>query len=134
MASGVESEAAGLHIVFEAVPESVPEARLRVRSWCEQARVACRIRGDLLLAVTEAAANVVRHAYPEGRRGTFSLDVRRTAGDVVVEIRDAGVGMEAAAPSPGGGLGLQIIRRLFPGVTLCEADPGTRVTIRGHAG
>jgi anti-sigma regulatory factor (Ser/Thr protein kinase) len=134
MACGVESESGCLHILFDAIPDSVPEARGRVRSWCEQAHVDCRIQGDLLLAVTEAAANVVRHAYPEGRSATFSLDLRREAGDIVVVIRDEGVGMGAAASSPGGGLGLEIIRRLFPGVTFGEAEPGTRITIRGHAG
>jgi anti-sigma regulatory factor (Ser/Thr protein kinase) len=134
MASGVESKAGSVHVRFEAVPESVREARVRVRSWCGQAGVDCCMRDDLLLAVTEAAANVVRHAYPEEDGGMFSLDLRREAGDVVVEIRDEGVGMEAAVAAPGGGLGLQIIRRLFPGVTFREADPGTRVIIRGCAG
>jgi serine/threonine-protein kinase RsbW len=134
MAGGVESGFESLHVLFDAVADSVPEARLRVRTWCEGVRVDGHIQGDLLLAVTEAAANAVQHAYPEGRAGTFSLDARREAGDVVVEIRDQGVGMGAATPSRGGGLGLEIIRRMFPDSTLCEADPGTRVTIRSCAG
>jgi serine/threonine-protein kinase RsbW len=134
MACGVESDQGSLRIRLDAVPNSVPEARERVRSWCERAQVDRRILADLLLAVTEAAANVVRHAYPEGQAGTFSLDIRREAGDVVVEVRDQGVGMGAAAPSRGGGLGLEIIRRLFPGATLAAEDPGTRITIRAHGG
>jgi two-component sensor histidine kinase len=83
--------------------------------------------------VTEAAANVVRHAYPDGRPGSFSLDARRDGADVVITIRDEGVGMGHAAPSQGGGLGIDIIGRLFPQSTVCEADPGTRVTIRAPA-
>lgn len=134
MARGVQSQFERLHVLFDAVPESVPEARLRVRRWCEGARVDGRIQGDLLLAVTEAAANVVQYAYPGGRAGTFSLDARRDAGDLVVEIRDEGVGMRAAAPTRGGGLGLEIIRRMFPASTLREAGSGTRVTIRSYAG
>ena len=130
----MQSQFECLHVLFDAVPESVPEVRLRVRSWCEGTRVDDRVRGDLLLAVTEAAANVVRHAYPEGQAGTFSLDARRDAGELVVEIRDEGVGMRAAAPSRGGGLGVEIIRRMFPGSTLCETGSGTRVTIRSYAG
>jgi anti-sigma regulatory factor (Ser/Thr protein kinase) len=134
MAGGVEQESRNLHMLFDAVPDSVPEARLRVRTWCERAGVDGRIQDDLLLAVTEAAANVVQHAYPRGRPGTFSLDARCEAGDVVVEIGDEGVGVGTAAPRHGGGLGLEIIRRMFPAFTLCEADPGTRVTIRGYGG
>jgi two-component sensor histidine kinase len=133
MAGGPERESGDLHTVFDAVAGSVPEARILVRTWCDGARVSERIRGDLLLAVTEAAANVVRHAYPAGRPGSFSLDVRRESGDIVVSIRDEGVGIGGAAPSRGGGLGLEIIRRLFPATTLTAADPGTRVTIRTPA-
>jgi hypothetical protein len=33
----------------------------------------------------------------------------------------------------GGGLGLEIIRRLFPDVTVAQANPGTRITIRTPA-
>lgn len=133
MADSPERESGDLHALFDAVPDSVPEARLRVRTWCEAERVGDRIRADLLLAVTEAAANVVRHAYPGGRPGTFSLAARRKGGDIIVEIRDTGVGMGGAAPSPGGGLGLEIIRRLFPGATLTRENPGTRITIRAPA-
>jgi anti-sigma regulatory factor (Ser/Thr protein kinase) len=134
MAGGVESESGSLHVLFDAVPDSVPEARQRVRAWCEGARVDGRIQADLLLAVTEAAANAVQHAYPRGRQGTFTLDARREDGEVVIEIRDKGVGMAAAPPSQGGGLGVEIIRRMFPRSTLSDADPGTRVVIRSRAG
>lgn len=118
---------------LDAVPDSVPEARLRVRTWCERAHIGGQVRSDLMLAVTEAATNVVQHAYPEGRPGTFLLDVHRDAEDVVLSIRDEGVGVRRAAPSAGAGLGLEVIGRMFPGFTLCEADPGTRVTIRTPA-
>jgi anti-sigma regulatory factor (Ser/Thr protein kinase) len=133
MVGGPERESGDLYTLFDAVADSVPEARLLVRAWCDGAGVSERIRGDLLLAVTEAAANVVQHAYPEGDPGTFALDVRREAGDIVVSVRDEGVGVAAARPSTGGGLGLEIIRRLFPEVTVVEARPGTRVTIRTPA-
>jgi anti-sigma regulatory factor (Ser/Thr protein kinase) len=133
MAGGPERESGDLHTILDAVADSVPEARLLVRMWCDGARVSEGIRGDLLLAVTEAAANVVQHAYPDGGPGRFSLDVRRAAGDIVVSVRDEGVGIGGAPPSQGGGLGLEIIRRLFPDVTLTDADPGTRVTIRTPA-
>jgi anti-sigma regulatory factor (Ser/Thr protein kinase) len=133
MAGSPERESGDLQTFFDAVSDSVPEARLRLRAWCDAIPIADPILGDLLLAVTEAAANVVRHAYPDGSPGTFSLDARREGADVVITIRDEGVGMGHAAPSHGGGLGLDIIGRLFPHSTVCEADPGTRVTIRTPA-
>jgi len=133
MAGCPERESGDLHALFDAVADSVPEARQRLRAWCEQAHVTDPVRGDLLLAVTEAAANVVQHAYPEGRRGAFSLDARRQGGDFVITVRDQGVGIGHAPPSHGGGLGLDIIARLFPDSTLCEANPGMLVTIRTPA-
>jgi anti-sigma regulatory factor (Ser/Thr protein kinase) len=128
-----EIESNLLHVRLDAVPDSVPEARLRVRTWCEQTGLCERTQDDLLLAVTEAASNVVVHAYPDGRDGGFSLDLHGDARAVVVEISDEGVGPSGAAPSSGGGLGLEIIGRMFPGFTLVESEPGTRVTIRASA-
>ena len=125
--------ASDLHIRLAADPESVPEARAHVRRWCERTGVCGRTRDDLLLAVTEAVANVVVHAYPGGRSGTCSLEICRDAGGVVVAISDEGVGVSGALPSSGCGLGLAIIDRLFPGSTLVESGTGTRVTIRAPA-
>jgi serine/threonine-protein kinase RsbW len=133
MAGWPERESGDLHALLDAVADSVPEARLRLRAWCDAAAVGDSVRGNLLLAVTEAAANAVQHAYPDGRPGSFSLDARRAGGDVVVTVRDEGVGIGRAATSQGAGLGLDIICRLFPDSTLCEASPGTRVTIRTTA-
>ena len=128
---GALLEASDLHIRLAADPESVPEARAQVRRWCERTGVCGRTRDDLLLAVTEAVANVVVHAYPGGRPRTCSLEMcRDAAGGVVIAISDEGVGLSGASPSSGCGLGLRIIDRLFPGSTLDESGTGTVVTIR----
>jgi anti-sigma regulatory factor (Ser/Thr protein kinase) len=133
MAGSPELESGDLHALFDAVADSIPEVRLRLRTWCDAIPIGAPILGDLLLAVTEAAANVVRHAYPDGSPGTFSLDARREGADVVITIRDEGVGMGHAPPSQGGGLGLEIIGKLFPHSAVSDADAGTRVTIRTPA-
>jgi serine/threonine-protein kinase RsbW len=133
MAGWAEPKSGELHMRLDAVPESVPEARLRVRSWCEDAYVDGETQSDLLLAVSEAAANVVVHAYPGGRTGTFSLDACLDADNIVLSIRDEGVGPAGSTRSAGCGLGLEIIARMFPEFTLAEAKPGTRVTIRASA-
>ena len=130
---GAELGSSDLHVRLDAVADSVPEARGRVQRWCERTGVCERTRGKLLLAVTEAAANVVVHAYPGGPQGGFWLDLRRDDGSVVLEISDEGVGPSGADPSSGCGLGLVIIGRMFPGFTLVESQPGTRVTIRASA-
>lgn len=130
---GPELESSDLHVRLAAVPDSIPEARRRVCRWCECSGICERTRSNLQLAVTEAAANVVVHAYPAGRQGGFSVDLCRAEDAVVLEVSDEGVGPAGAVPSSGAGLGLVIIGRMYPGFTLAESRPGTRVTIRAPA-
>lgn len=73
---------------------------------------------DVRLAVTEACANVVVHAYPEGHQGTMevlaSIDEQR----LVVVVRDRGRGIRPRPDSPGLGLGLSLIAALTDNVQL----------------
>ncbi|HXD68445.1 MAG TPA: ATP-binding protein [Gaiellales bacterium] len=81
------------------------------------------------LAVTEACANVVRHAYPDD---TGILEVGACLGpsSVVIDVRDAGIGPResSAQPEPGhGGLGLPLIGMLADRVEITPHEPGTSV-------
>jgi serine/threonine-protein kinase RsbW len=48
--------------------------------------------GDLKTVVSEACANVVLHAYPDGG-GYFEVEARAESGEIAVVIRDFGVGL-----------------------------------------
>ena len=54
---------------------------------------------DIALAVTEACANVVRHAYPDGD-GEVEVEAALLDGDLVVCVSDAGWGSNIPAGSP----------------------------------
>jgi anti-sigma regulatory factor (Ser/Thr protein kinase) len=88
---------------------------------------------DVLLAVTEACANAVVHAY-EGKQGGPLLVSARTSGDeLVVGVRDHGRGMRPRIDSPGLGLGLPVIMSLSDAVEIRPASDGrggTEVTMR----
>jgi anti-sigma regulatory factor (Ser/Thr protein kinase) len=81
------------------------------------------------LAVTEACANVVRHAYPDDR-GLLDVGVCLGPQTVRVEVRDSGIGVCDEREPPGergGGLGLPLIDMLADRVEITPQRPGTSV-------
>jgi serine/threonine-protein kinase RsbW/stage II sporulation protein AB (anti-sigma F factor) len=85
---------------------------------------------DLRLAVSEACANAVVHAYPEGEGLLFvDLDVEQFAIDIA--IRDSGVGMAPRPDSPGLGVGLPLMASLSSSLELvANPEGGTEVRMR----
>jgi serine/threonine-protein kinase RsbW len=85
---------------------------------------------DIRTAVTEAANNVVLHAY-EGREGPMEVELRTTPEAVQVVVRDRGVGIRPRirpADEVALGIGLPLIQALVHSVEFSEADgSGTEV-------
>ncbi|MGZ8694800.1 MAG: ATP-binding protein [Gaiellaceae bacterium] len=78
---------------------------------------------------TEAIQNATRHA---GRSATIAVTLRRSAGDVVFEVTDDGVGFDAAGTS---GFGLVSMRDRVDAVggrLDIVSSPGAGTTIRGR--
>jgi serine/threonine-protein kinase RsbW len=73
---------------------------------------------DVRLAVTEACANVVVHAYPEGREGPMEIVANMDGSRLTVLVRDWGRGIRPRPDSPGLGLGLSLIAALAEQVQL----------------
>lgn len=119
------------------------------------------------LILNELLSNALKHAFPEGRRGMLEVTGRREttrrpaghdivgdafgseafgnhAGNIVIEVRDDGVGLAAGAGlEPSKTLGLQIVRILarqlrgaFVIENIAERGAGTicRLTIPGEGG
>ncbi len=78
------------------------------------------------LAIQEALANVVRHAYAGRNAGPIELELAREANELVARLRDAGEEFDprgnARAPETGdealreGGYGIAIIERVMTGI------------------
>ena len=83
------------------------------------------------MAVTEAVANVVLHAYPGGA-GTVTVAAENIGDDLVVVVSDNGAGGHSFqfSASAGLGLGLVLIRKLCASVTVVPTPEGTVVTMR----
>jgi serine/threonine-protein kinase RsbW len=73
---------------------------------------------DIRLAVTEACANVVVHAYPDGHEGPMEVVASMDDEALTVLVRDWGRGIRPRPDSPGLGLGLSLIAALAEKVQL----------------
>ncbi len=77
---------------------------------------------DIRLAVTEACANVVVHAYPEGQVGPMEVVAAMEDETLTVLVRDWGCGIRPRPDSPGLGLGLSLIAALAESVQLGHGE------------
>jgi serine/threonine-protein kinase RsbW len=101
--------------------ENLAAIRSFVRESAEALNIAQAIVSDLLLAVDEAATNVIIHGY-RGQPGTIEIEVKREAMDAVARVLDDAppfdpTGVPAPdltrplAERPPGGLGIYLIRQ-----------------------
>lgn len=109
-------------------PGNITETRKRVAEYAEAAGAN---RGDVELAVAEAVANAIVHAF--GGRDVGVITVRAEIdgpNHLVIEIADAGPGITTHARSPRAGFGLPIIGALTESVAIHTGDRGTRLELR----
>ena len=89
--------------------EHVRQVRADARGLLE----GCPAVDEVILCLSELAANAVLHSDSRGPGGTFTVRVKSCPGaHVRVEVEDDGGAWVASAPDPGSGRGLDIIRVL----------------------
>ena len=113
-----------------AQPEQLRIVRHELGSWLDGRGTAPEVRTEIALAVHEAAANVVEHAYPDGG-GDLLVRARTDDSRVTVIVEDGG---EWRPPSRTDqrGRGLTLMHGLMDDVEITSAEDGsgTRVTLR----
>lgn len=122
-----------LSLVLPAVPAGVPRARDAVTDLCERLGLEQDLADDIRLAVTEACSNCVLHSpTQDGASPTFILDAHLDDGELVVVVRDFGVGiLGAPAGNSGLGLGMKLIEQLSASSQVSsQPGHGTRVSMR----
>lgn len=123
-----------LHITLPAEPDSLPVARRAVAAHAKKLGVGEATIADLKTVVSEACANVIRHAYPgEGETGTLELDLDSEAHQLSVVVRDFGAGIRPLSSDdlPSLRLGLPIIGALSSRFDLVSVrNCGTQITVR----
>jgi anti-sigma regulatory factor (Ser/Thr protein kinase) len=115
--------------VLPAVPTSVSFMRRELDTALERIDVPPVRRRDVALVLTEAAANVVVHAYSGGSPGLVYALAALTAAGLELDVYDRGHGMVPGGHSAGLGVGLALMSRLADGLDIAPIEGGgLRVT------
>lgn len=117
---------------YPAVPQSVAAVRDGIGEFVLSVGVPAATVDAVLLAVSEAATNVVVHAYRDvDEPGLIHVEATFAAGELEVSVADDGPGLRPRSDSPGLGLGLAIIAQAAHAVELLRGgDGGLRVLMR----
>ena len=114
-----------VRLAIPARPEFVCVARHTLEGLARLRGLAPETLADLKLALTEACANAVNHAYG-GTPGTIDVVFELSADRIAFEVADHGMGF---APEPGAageagesGLGLTIVRALADELEIGSRD------------
>jgi anti-sigma regulatory factor (Ser/Thr protein kinase) len=110
---------------------SVAAARHAVRRYAAGLEVDV---DGMALAVSEAVANAVTHAYDEDPAGVIELSGNATPYEVTLVVRDHGCGLGGEQRGQSNGYGIEIIRRLAQHVALDDSPRGVELTMRFRRG
>jgi serine/threonine-protein kinase RsbW len=112
-----------LSYTYPAVADSVPRAREAMSSFARSAGATDDQLDSIRLAVSEAATNVVVHAYDDDA-GRIQLDAGLSSGELWVLISDDGLGMRPEVHSPGLGFGLSLISQVCDKFEIAKRSSG----------
>jgi anti-sigma regulatory factor (Ser/Thr protein kinase) len=115
-----------MHELLPATLDSVAAARSAIRRF--SAGLEVDVEG-VVLAVSEAVANVVAHAYVDGAHGLVEVSADASPIELTVTVRDHGRGLAEPGNTSGAGYGLPIIRRLAQHVELADTSDGVALTM-----
>jgi anti-anti-sigma factor len=122
---------APLHQRLPAHPAELAVVRRTVRRWAASAGLGDDLSDDLLLAMGEAAANAVEHAYRDGASGDWCYEVaRRGDGSLDVLVQDWGSWRPPPADPGFRGRGVEFVRHLADEVSFERGGTGTTVRFR----
>lgn len=125
------TNSSGFELELAALADNVPLVRHALRGLLEASGVPDDRVSDITLAVTEACANAVLHAYPEDRPGSFEVSARLTEDgeELAVVVRDHGSGMAPRVDSPGLGVGLPVMAAIADSLEI-DTPPGDGTLVR----
>ncbi len=132
-----EQDARTVRLVIPAKPEYITLCRLALTGLARLRPLPEEVLADLKLAITEAASNSVRHAYPDNGNGFVDVSYELGADRLAIEVADNGSGFDPDADVgvadeglSEGGLGIAIIRAIADEFEIGARSDGTGSRLR----
>jgi serine phosphatase RsbU (regulator of sigma subunit)/anti-sigma regulatory factor (Ser/Thr protein kinase) len=120
-----------LHLSLPAEPKTLAQVRRILRRWLIERGADEGDVAEVTIAVSEACANAIEHAYPPAP-ADFHLDAWSKNGEVTVAVRDTG--LWRAPRGQNRGRGLSIIVAAMDDVQIDRMENGTEVVMRRRLG
>lgn len=135
MSTRLEESQKVLHLVVPAKAEYLSVVRIVVAGIANHIGLGADNTADVKVALSEAASNVIRHAYsedcPDNDR-VLEIDCYDDKGELVLAVTDNGKGM-SIPPPPSDGLGFGIMASLMDKVDVETDSDGTYLLMRKMA-
>ena len=104
--------------------------RADLRRWLAPVGLCDDAVDDVVLAVSEAASNVVDHAYdPVLEHGTVDISMQAEGGSLRIDVVDHGRWRTPSVGPTGRGRGIAMMNRLVDAVLIHYDPQGTRVVL-----
>ena len=120
-----------VHRSWPADSEQLAVIRRELSAWLAPLGLTDEETADVVLAVDEAAANAVRHAYGPDESGAVELTMWTEPGTLSIEVVDHGSWRPPdAQPSHESGRGIPMMSNMSESVLIHYDDRGSRVLLR----
>jgi anti-sigma regulatory factor (Ser/Thr protein kinase) len=116
-----------LHLSLPAEPKTLAQVRRILRRWLIERGADEGDVAEVTIAVSEACANAIEHAYPPAP-ASFELDAWGSNGEITVSVRDTGQWRPPRGQNRG--RGLSIIVAAMDDVQIDRMETGTEVVMR----
>ena len=119
-----------VHRSWPADPQQLVLIRRELAGWLAPLALSETETADVVLAVDEAAANAVRHAYGPEESGAVELTLWTEPGTLSIEVVDHGSWRPPAERPTEGGRGIPLMSTMSEAVLIHYDERGSRVLLR----
>ena len=116
---------------FPATAEALPGTRAVTREACEACGCSAEVTQDVIIAISEACQNIVRHAYKDAPDGDATLEIRCKDGILEFFLEDSAPPVDKEKLKPKwpeelkpGGLGICLIHDVMDEVEYLSVPSG----------